>query len=489
MARTLTNNLSLQYAVESALGVPGTVWKTLQPNEITRYGAEITKVARDPISKTRQRLKGTIVDLDSTVEFDHDVTMELMDDILPTFVMSVWKGTAPFVPTAVTATGYTVASGGALPVGTLIFCSGFANAANNGLKVVTTSISTEIRASGLVAETIASPVTQNVKVEIAGVEGTASDITVNAGGNLQSTTLNWSTLSNLMDGQWIYVGDTATVNQFANAANRGFARVRSRTATICTIDRKSQAFVSDTGTGKNIRIFFGRFLRDVAVDHADYLEQSIQFEAAFKNLATGPADAFMYAKGNYYDVLRINVPLTNKATCTVGTVGTDTAPPTTSRASGASTPVRVVKSTVMNTTADIGRLRVMNYDETGAFSDFKSLTFSLANGVNGEKVVGQLGAKYMNTGNFVVGVETQVLLTAPDLLTAVRNNSSMAIDCAVKNENGGFVLDLPAVTLEGGDLEFPRNETIKMNLQTAAFPDPSLGFVVGFSTFPYIPAS
>ena len=65
MARVLTNTTALAYAIESSQGVlPGSPsWKSLEPNGINSFGAEITTVARSPISKNRQRRKGTVVDL------------------------------------------------------------------------------------------------------------------------------------------------------------------------------------------------------------------------------------------------------------------------------------------------------------------------------------------------------------------------------------------------------------------------------------------
>src|SRR5258707_12005770 len=80
MARVLTNNCSLSVAIESSIGVlPGSpTWFLLEPNGISTYGATIKTVPRSPISKLRQRRKGTIVDLDSSVEFEHDTTKEAM---------------------------------------------------------------------------------------------------------------------------------------------------------------------------------------------------------------------------------------------------------------------------------------------------------------------------------------------------------------------------------------------------------------------------
>lgn len=493
MGRALSNNTALAFAVESALAtLPGSpVWKRIQPNTITKFGADTSKVARDPMTNTRQRQKGTIVDLDSGVEIEHDLTMELMSDFLPYFMYTVFKGPAnsPFTATAVTATGYTVAAGGALAQSTLIYASGFLTAANNGLKVVgAASTGTEIKTSGLSVEAGILGA-QNARVEIAGVQGASGDIQIDASGNITSTVLDFTTLG-LTVGCWGYNGGTATVNQFATAADRGWFRVRAIAAHLLTIDRRSQTWTTDNGSGKTIHLYFGRFLRDVATDHADYSELSVQWEALYKNLGVTPGtDEYQYAKGNYANELTFNLPLTSKSTVKMAWIGTDTPVPTTVRATNANAPVRPVDVVAVNTTADIARLRVINVDETGITTDFKSMTLSIKNNVNPEKVLAVLGARFMNLGNLEVDIDTAVLFTLSDVLAAIRTNRTCSMDIALRNDDGGLVLDCPAVTLDSGELDFVRNETIKVNIKEAAFPDPILGYVLGITLLPYVPAS
>ena len=88
MPRVLTNNSGLAYSIESGLGVPGTNWFTLEPNEISQFGTEVSTVARDPISKTRQRRKGTITDVDSGIGFVEDLTLSSFRDFIEGFVFA-----------------------------------------------------------------------------------------------------------------------------------------------------------------------------------------------------------------------------------------------------------------------------------------------------------------------------------------------------------------------------------------------------------------
>jgi hypothetical protein len=491
MGRVLVNNEQLASSIETALGVPGTTFEKLEPNTIGGFGAEIAKVSRNPINADRQRKKGATTDLDSAVDFEADLTYDFQNKFLDGFMFAIWKSNnagAFFRPSAVTATGYTVASGGALADRTLFVARGFLNAANNGLKVSLASVATEIKPSGAIAEA-AIPDSQNATVELAGFRGAASDITVNASGHLTSTLLNFTTLG-LTVGQYIWVGGDATLNRFATAADRGFARIKAIAATLLTLEKRGQAFAADVGTGKEIDLFFGRFLRNVAVDHADFLERSYSLELFHKNLQSpGPGDEFEYARGNYANELSFNVPLTDKATAAVGFIGTDTPNPTTVRDTGASSARKPQGTVAYNTSANVMRLRLQETDETVVSTDFKNATATLANNIGPEKVIGILGARFMNTGNFEVQLEAQLLLSNSAVISAIRANRTMTIDWAVRNEDGTLLMDLPSVMIEGGGKDFPENESLLINTTVMAFEDPALGYTCSFSQFPYSPAS
>lgn len=493
MTRVLTNNTSIQYAAEASVGVlPGSpVWHLMEPNTIGRFGSQISTVARNPISKTRQRKKGSITDLESGVEVDADLTMSHLNNFMPGFVFANYSAVPVFTPTAVTSTGYTVASGGALAQNTLVYARGFAQSANNGMKVVgASSTGTEVKTSGLVA---AASVPTNVELAVAGRQGAAGDLRIDSSGNLISTALDFTTL-NLTVGQFIYIGGSSSSNKFFNAVNNGFARITAIAANKLTLDKKSTVFVTDDGTSTGaggtalaIQIFFGRFLRNVAVDNAAYLEKSYQFEAAYPDLGGAGVPQYEYAKGNYCNQVSMTLPLTDKATMAFNFVGTDTEPPTGTRKTNAATPILPVQTTAFNTSADIARLRIAKVDETGITTDFKSLTVTLNNNVSPEKVLGTIGAKYMNAGTFEVGIEAQLLFTDGAVIEAIRNNTTVGMDFNLKNGDGGFMVEIPAMTLGGGNKDYPLNESLLINITSNAFEDPVMGTSIGLTLFPYLP--
>jgi hypothetical protein len=505
MGRVLTNKTTTAIAAEASLGVlPGSpVWYQLEPNDIPSYGGENSQIAREPISQFRQRRKGIVSDRDSAAEIEHDLTLELANiGLLEAFVFAVTKwplnqapvraGGSPYgqnlAVTSSTVIGHDALSA-AIPVNTLVYLRGFSNAANNGLKLVTasTTTTTTIGAAGLVVETPSGP--SGARMEIAGRRAATSDLELTVTGTtgtLESTVLDFTTLG-IRVGQTIHIGGLTSANWFG-ATNRGYVRVLSVAANLITFDKADSTLVTDAGTGDTVDLLYGGFIRNVATTHADYVERSYQAEVAYPNLQVpGPGDEYEYSKGNLANELALALPLTDKATVTIGFVGTDTEDPTTSRKTNAATPVLPVATAALSTTSDIARLRIERVDGTGLTSCFTDLNLTLNNQVSPEKCLGTLGAVFMNFGNFLVDMEAQLVFTDSRVVAAIRANTTLTMDLVLRNSDGALAIDLPAMTLGDGSREFPLNESVKVNLSGQAFGDPALGYSLGLSTFAAVP--
>lgn len=514
MGRVLTNNTSLGYTIETALGVAGTVWFLLETNAISNFGADITTVARDPISRNRQRRKGTVTDLDSAVEFDEDLTLSSFRDFIEgfAFVTGINSDVTGLISTAAETTTdtYTIAAINAtqaekFEVDTLIWVAGFNTAANNGLKALDLD-AVDTATSLAVAENLADEASPpaNARISFAGHRvATVDVVTWTWSGAAKQATMNLTGLGTLLIqlgltvgenihiGSILNAGELVIVNAFENAAANdmfGYARVVSITADDVVLDKVDAAlqFTDATDPATAVDILFGEFIRNVATNSAEFLERSFQFEAEFPNLDVGGGSEFQYALGNFCNTAAFNLPLTDKATVTFGFIGTDTENPVVagSRKTGASAATNPNDTGAFNTSADIARLRITEVDEDGITTDFKSITMTLNNNVSPEKVLGQLGAKFMNSGNFEVDIEAQLVFTDGVVIDKIRDNETVTMDFILKNADGIIAVDVPAMTMGGGDREFPVNESVLINTTGLAFQDPTLGTSIGISIMP-----
>lgn len=493
MGRILTNNTSLSVATEATVGtLPGSpTWEFVEPNTVGQFGSTITKVARNPISRNRQRRKGIVTDLDSAVDFEGDLTTSLFDLFIEGFMFANYLGEVDRDPSAVSGTDYTVDTGTVVEVNALVRGVGFLVTGNNGLHVVDgVPTTTSITATGLAIEA-APPAT--ARVEVVGLEGPTGDIGVieSAGViSITSTVIDF-TAFNLIPGQFIHIGGTATANRFFAAPdknNSGFVRVVSVTATLMVVDKATETFVTDTGTGQSIQIFFGQFVKNVSTNDANFLERSYHMEMEYPGLAANGVDSkYEYAKGNFCNTMGITLPLTDKSTLSYGFIGTDTDKPTETRASEAENATDPIHTDGFGTATDCTRLRITKVDETGLTTDFKSATITIGNEISPEKALCNLGAVYMNYGNFLIDIEAQLMFTDSGVTDAIRDNETVTMDFGVKNEDGVIMFDIPSMTLGDGSHEFPVNETVLINVTCEAHEDPVLGNSLGVSKFPYVP--
>lgn len=493
------NTTGYGFSTEASPGVLDTplALDILEPNDVSKWNAELTSVRRQPISKDRMPRASTSVDLDSMPGLVFDLTAEHLRIMLASAMLALPVGREydVFRVTGVTATGYTIPDDDTvIPDGRLVFAAGFAQTANNGLKLLAgTSTDVELKTTGLVEEA-AIPAAQNATVEICGVQGAEADFRLTNTGNLTTevagldmTTLGW------VVGQPIHLGDPAsgaafrfdsiTDDMYANG--EGFARIRSIAAHLVTLDKNETLTTTDAGGGKTIRILYGAFFREWPEGHANFRKWYNRIEMTLPGL-DGGSDSYSSAQGNILNELVLQFPLTALATMTATWVGTDTPVPVTTRETW--TAIREPRLVApLDTTTSYRRKRLCTHEGVDVLSELKDLTITISNGATPEKVQGRYGAFKINLGDRTAGGESSWLLDSPESWTVMREHTKITLDIAMGGEDGGFYLDLPTVRLSGGDPGLERNTTVTTNAMIMAEKNQELGYMVGFSRFPYLP--
>lgn len=513
MARTLTNDTQLSYSIESALGVAGTDWYKVEPNDISTFGATIGVTARDPISANRQARKGSVTSLTSAMSYPTDATRSSLRDHIQGFVFAtgVNSDVSDLVTTAVdttaddyTVTALTAAQADKFEISTLIWASNHSDPANNGLKEVDADIATSATAITVV-ENLVSEATApaTARISFAGFRVQAADaVTWTWDGGASRATMSLTGLGTqlialgLTAGQIVHIGSpnaavTAVQNAFENGSANdmfGHARVVSIAADDIIFDSTDAAlqFTDAVSPATDVDILFGEFIRNVPTTSSEYLSRTFQYEATYVGLGTGAVDMYSYSKGNTCNTVTFDLPLGDLAKITYDWVGTDTDDPVlaASRKSGASAASNPAFTTAYNSASEVARIRVIDVDESGLTTDFKSAQLTLTNGVTPEDVIGLLGAKFLNVSNFGVELSTEIVFTESAVIDRIRGNTTVRMDFILKNENGTFAVDIPSMTLGDGSPTFTKNESIKLTLTGTAFQDSALGTSIGISISP-----
>lgn len=508
-----SESVELQSAVETTFGTqPTTGWRQHLPGAggIAAMVAKYKTVAINPLSSLRQQYKGDHVDVDATPDITHHVCM----DVINAFAEGAWlsktkhtggtgvarwmvnpDGAGSVAVTAVTATAYTVASGGALAQQTLVYGRGFGVAGNNGLHVVgAAATGTSLIAAGLAVE--ASP-PATATVEVAGWRGASGDIQMDGSGNITSTTADFTTMG-LKAGMWIGVGGdptNATLN-FATAGYRGTARIKAIAAHALTLENQSWTIgAADTGVGKTIDLYWGRWLRVVSTLDADYLDPNVGnatywLEETIPGVGSAGATAYVYAKSCAVKQLKLTAGAQQLAELSLSFIGTGITDPNTVRDTGPSTATAPLMTAGFNTVDQFVRPPAI-YDPSNAFAavcqDVESWTLTIDNGTSGQKQQGTLGPKRFIPGKFMLGLDLNVFYVQTDFVTAVTSNKTLTWNVGMRNGDGAILFDVPSFMPSVDDVKTAANGPVTISGKASGFVDSTYGYTASMMIFPYLP--
>lgn len=546
MANKIDSNVTGLRIAEELAGSPGVlpaapVWLVGEPNEYGDFGGTVTTVARNPINPNRKRQKGTVTDLDASGGFTSDLTQRNMQELLQGFMFANLRrkgeaqnalGVTTLQFAAATLNSRITRSGSPVldlttqfEVGDLVNIAGFNNAANNGLfrlSAVTASTIDLSDADGTATASVLvdEAASGNVSIVQVGLEATAGDIDVDVSGSrpaLTSTTVDF-TSQGLVVGEWIFIGGDAADNQFTNAVNNGYARVRLITANRLEFDKTQNTMVVEASTAENIHLYFGRVLKDET--GSDIVRRTYQMERELgaSNAAIPANLQAEYVVGSIANTLNLNIPLTDKITTDLAYIGIDVEQldenslPTnfqrtnpvvaadaikSASANLSSTVVSLPSTNALNTSSDFSRIKLATVNETDAnptplFAFANEITLTINNNVSPNKAIGVLGAFDATVGTFEVGGSITAYFGDVAAVQAVRNNADVTLDAHIVENNRGVSIDVPLITLGGGQPNVTQDEPITIPLSTEAATgvniDTNLDHTLLFVFFDYLPS-
>jgi len=482
-----------------AVGIPP-AWHPLEPNSYSDFGGQISTVARNPINPIRQRKKGVTTDLDASGGFNQDVTFDNTTRLLQGFLFAdirEKKTTNPLngtqrVISAASGALDTYTSNGNMTgflAGNLVLATGFAESANNGLKVAVGDATANVLTvtDGLVTEA-SPPATAALKT--VGHQFTNGTLNVVMSGGLvvltrASGTDDYTTLG-LIPGEWIYVGGDASGVSFAN--NGGFARVSAVTTSSITLDKVGWIPVAETGAGKTVRVFFGDVIRNE--DTPSLIKRrTYQVE---RTLGTDDNGTMVeYLVGAVCNELTLNMSQADKVTIDMSFIAVDNEQRDGTQGVKDGTRPSLRPGDAFNTSSDFSRIKLAIADPedsspTALFAFATEMSVSINNNASPNKAIGVLGAFDVSIGTFEVGGKMTAYFANVDAVRAVRNNSDVTLDIAMVKNNQGMLFDLPLVSLGDGRLAVEQDQPITIPLETNAA-ESSFGHTLLFVSFSYLP--
>lgn len=301
----------------------------------------------------------------------------------------------------------------------------------------------------------------------------------------------------IIPGEFVYVGDDAAGNSFATAANNGFARVRAVSASAITLDKTQGTMVTDAGTGKTLRLYFGRVLKNES-DASKIIKRGVQIERSMG----APDDALPaqiqaeYLVRALADELKIDMK-----TADIITMGMTFMANTNELRTGAEglkpgARPALVDADAFNSTSDVAftKLAIVtanNAAPTPLFGYFTDLTVDVKNNLKQNKAVSVLGAFDTTPGFFQVAASVTAYFTDVAGIQAVKDNDSVTLETHLVKFNKGVSIDLPLVVLGKATADVKLNEPVMLPLSsdaaTAKIIDPNLDYTMLWVFWDYLP--
>lgn len=494
-----SNLTGLRYVEEASLGVlPGSpIWLGLEPNSYADFGAQIKTVAREPISDSRQRQKGAVVDLDAGAGFNNDLTMTNMTKLLQGFffadirekISTAGYNTTPVPLTAITSSTKTYTTAGTMPLfaaGDLANVKGAVAAGNNGLKVVSSRTGTTVVMTAGVTADDASPAA--VTIDRVGFQLGSGTSAIVMNGNLVQLTDSGKDFTTLgvVAGEWIFVGgDTSTLCFGTNVP--GFARVSRITTGLLEFDKVTWTPSAETGTAKTIQLFLGDFLKN---ELASLIKRrTYQLERSLGSDADGVMSEYLI--GGVCNELTINVPSANKVTVDMTFLGMDSVQFTGLQGRKTGTRPTTNGGSAINTSSDFARIKMGIADPTNGsvlplFAFSTDIKLTVKNNATIDKALGVLGGFDVTVGNFETDGSQTTYFANVTSVQAVRNNSDVTLDIIMMRPNQGIIFDIPLLGLGDGRLKVEKDKPILLDLTQAAAQS-SYGNTLSYMSFKYLP--
>lgn len=475
----------LRIAEESAaIGVLGgsSIWLPLEPNTYGDFGVQVSSTARNPIEDDRQAKKGMVTDIDASGGFVSDLTHINLQQLMQGFFFADFRRKDEFGGasqiTSVTTT-YNAASGlTVFEVSALVFAQGFTAANNNGLKVVTTSITTALTVTPALTAEPAPPATATL-VQV-GRQFGAGVLDVDVSGPLPAITGTSLDTLGLIAGEWIHVGGDGALLKFVNSVNNGYKRLASVSATALTFDKSLTTMVTEASTLETVQLFIGRVLKNELGSLIKRRTYQLERTLGAPDNASPSQIQSEYLIGAVSNTAKLTIGMADKVTAELGYMALNGE--TRSGVVGVKSGSRpsLVEQDAFNTSTDFSFMRLSTVPAAGAvytpvFGYMTECSLTINNNAKASKAIGVLGGFDITVGKFEVTGDITAYFSDVAAIVAVQANASVTLDMIMANNNRGILIDVPLVTLGDARLKIEQDTEIKIPVSFNA----ASGFQVG----------
>jgi hypothetical protein len=277
----------------------------------------------------------------------------------------------------------------------------------------------------------------------------------------------------LVIGFWVCIGDDATANKFATAANNGLKRIKEIEDSAITFDKSTSTMVTDAGAGKDIRVFWGRVVRNEAAELQ--VRRSFQFERSLGAPdENNPADIQAeYLLGSIANEFEMEIKQGDKLMANLSFMSSEHETRTAAEGRKDGERPTLIEADAFNATSHVKRLSLAVVDAADEapddlFAYITDLTLSINNNVKPNKAIKVLGAFDNTAGTFEVDADCTAYFATVEALQTVRDNADVTLDVTFAQANKGITFDMPLLSVGDALADVKQDEPIMLPITQAA---------------------
>lgn len=516
MSKLDSNAVSGFFIVEGALGVPeaGAPRVQLSPNSYGDFGNSTTTLARETINPSRQRLRGSVSDIEAVANHNSDLTFALSQPLVASLLYAPMREK----PTTLSRDQFIRGFSGADGISDVVAGSG----GTIEVTLVPTAPAWLIENVIVVIEdfndsqrTTAPYVVSDVTGSVATLSPLGFDepepvINANSFVNLDEACLRYvgcrlpvdSTtegdgtfniivgnadyvnfgLDQLTAGEWVFIGSEYNAFPDMDAGYARFAGVEDLgTFFGLRFDATTAAIplASQTGT---IDLFVGTFIRN-QLNSEPQERTSFSYERHYTQIGQ-----YERVLGCVSSEMSLSLTEKEKATADFGYMGLDSCKG--DIVVDDHDTVYDANESAFNLSTDVYRARLAiqgnGLNPAALFAFAQSIELTVNNNLTVDGAIGVLGGFEITAGMLNVEASVTAYLASLESVCAIRNNEVLGIDVILAQERRGLVIDIPALTMSEGRVQVEKDQSVKLPLTAGAHQN-KFGYTIGFTYFAGLP--
>ena len=254
----------------------------------------------------------------------------------------------------------------------------------------------------------------------------------------------------------------------------GYGRVASSAAKSLVLDVMTWtgADISASETGQVI--VASRYIHNPDTD--DLKEITYQAELKLND------NNYQVATGMRANTLALGVSTAAIMTAQLDFVGKRTETNSTAKTA---TRIGEKKETIYNTSRDVKAVVIYNQDNEKVVGTIQEATLNINNNLAPQYGVGTDENVGTISGKFTLTLGGTAYFTSLDLNRTAEDNITVGAYIIVRNESGGFIIDIPELTMENPEVGVALDSAITVSLDSASFIS-DRGYTARWHTFEYL---